>query len=130
MDFFSVKELTTQTGHPVSAWPLVIAKELLDNALDACEDRDIPPVIEIVADASGITVTDNGPGLPEATLKGVLDFTVRASDKEGYVSPARGAQGNALKTLLPMPSVIDPEQGRFIVEAHGQRHVLAFHRGL
>ena len=33
MDFFSEKELTTQTGHDVSEWPLVIVKELIDNAL-------------------------------------------------------------------------------------------------
>jgi hypothetical protein len=124
MDFFSEKELVTQTGHDVNEWPLVIAKELIDNALDACEEADIAPVIEVVADACGITVKDNAGGLPEATLKGALDFTVRASNREAYVAPDRGAQGNALKTLIPMPRVIDPENGRFIVQAHGKRHVI------
>ncbi len=41
MDFFSEKELVTQTGHEIGDWPLVIPKELTDNALDACEDADI-----------------------------------------------------------------------------------------
>jgi len=100
MDFFSERELVTQTGHDVSEWPLVITKELIDNALDACEETDIAPHIEVVADASGITVIDNGPGLPDATLQGALDFTVRASNREAYVAPDRGAQGNALMTLL------------------------------
>jgi DNA topoisomerase VI subunit B len=124
MDFFSEKELVTQTGHGIGEWPLVIVKELLDNAHDGCEDANIAPVINVAADACGITVSDNGPGLPEPTLKGALDFNVRVSDKEAYVSPCRGAQGNALKTLIPMPVVIDPNAGKFIVCAHGKRHVI------
>lgn len=28
MDFFSEKELTTQTGHGIEEWPLVVVKEL------------------------------------------------------------------------------------------------------
>ncbi len=124
MDFFSEKELVTQTGHERGEWPLVILKELIDNSLDACEDADIPPVIRVVADAGGISVIDNGPGLPEATLSGALDFTIRTSNREAYVSPCRGAQGNALKTLIPMARVLDPEDGRFIVQAHDKRHVI------
>jgi hypothetical protein len=124
MDFFSEKELVTQTGHNIQEWPLVIVKELTDNSLDACEEADIAPVIEITADASGITLKDNGPGLPESTIKGALNFTVRASNREAYVAPDRGAQGNALKTLLPMPRVIDPEGGKFIIETQGKRHII------
>src|SRR6516165_511877 len=75
MDFFTEKELVTQTGHEVRDWPLVIVKELVDNALDACEDADIAPIVLVTADAAGITVTDNGPGLPETTLEGAMDFT-------------------------------------------------------
>jgi hypothetical protein len=122
MDFFSEKELVTQTSHDRAEWPLVIVKELLDNALDACEEADIAPVLGVTADASGITVTDNGPGLPEATLRAALDFRIRASNREAYVSPCRGAQGNALKTLLPMPRVLDPDHGKLIITAHGRRH--------
>jgi DNA topoisomerase VI subunit B len=124
MDFFSEKELVTQTGHEKDDWFLVIPKELLDNALDAAENADTALVIDVTADANGIAIQDNGPGLPETTLEGALDFTVRVSDKEAHVSPCRGSQGNALKTLLPMPWVLDPESGRFIVEAQGKRQVL------
>jgi hypothetical protein len=124
MDFFSEKELVTQTGHDIGEWPLVILKELIDNSLDACEEANICPVIDVAADACGIAVRDNGPGLPEATLKGALDFTVRASNREAYVAPDRGAQGNALKTLLPMPVVIDPEHGKLTIQACGKRHVI------
>jgi len=124
MDFFSQKELVTQIGHDVSEWPCVIAKELVDNALDAGDEADVPPVITITADATGITVSDNGPGLPESTLAGALDYSVRTSNREAYVAPDRGAQGNALKTLIPMPYVLDPDHGRVLVTAHGKRHVI------
>jgi hypothetical protein len=122
MDFFSEKELVTQTGHEREEWPLVVLKELIDNALDACEEADTPPVIEVFADPAGITVKDNGPGLPEDTLKGALDFTLRVSNREAYVAPDRGAQGNALKTLLPMPRVLDSDGGKLIITARGKRH--------
>jgi hypothetical protein len=125
MDFFSEKELVTQTGHELADWPLVFVKELLDNAIDACEEADVAPVIEVTADETGISVSDNGPGLPESTLKAAMNFSVRASNREAYVSPTRGAQGNALKTLLAMPLVVDPDHGRLIVQAHGKRHSIS-----
>lgn len=43
MDFFTESELTRQIGYPQNLWPLVLLKELIDNALDACESADIPP---------------------------------------------------------------------------------------
>jgi DNA topoisomerase VI subunit B len=124
LDFFNKKELITQTGHAVEEWPQVFIKELIDNSLDACEEADISPVITVTADAAGISVKDDGPGLRESTLKGAMDFTIRASNREAYVAPDRGAQGNALKTLLPMAGVLDPKHGKFIVAAHGKRHVI------
>ena len=46
-EFSSEKELVNQTGHAVEDWPLVILKELVDNALDACEEAGTAPAIEI-----------------------------------------------------------------------------------
>lgn len=124
MDFFSERELKIQTDHDVEEWPLVVVKELFNNALDACEEAEIPPVVSVTADPSSITVSDNGPGLPEETLRGAMDFTVRVSSREAYISPCRGAQGNALKTLLPMPQVLDPKHGKLIITTGGKRHVI------
>jgi DNA topoisomerase VI subunit B len=42
-EFCSQKELINQTGHNIPDWPLVILKELLDNALDASEEAGIAP---------------------------------------------------------------------------------------
>jgi hypothetical protein len=56
LDFASEKELIAQTGHRPAQWPLVVLKELVDNAIDACEEADIAPSIVITADRTGITV--------------------------------------------------------------------------
>jgi len=99
LDFCSEKELTAQMGHEREHWPLVVVKELLDNALDACEEAGTAPTIAVAVDATSILVSDNGPGMPAATIDGTLDYSVRVSSREAYVSPTRGAQGNALKTI-------------------------------
>src|SRR5215813_1152590 len=126
LDFASEKELIAQTGHRPAQWPLVVLKELVDNAIDACEEADIAPSIVITVDRTGITVADNGPGIPAATVKGVLDFTVRVSSREAYISPTRGAQGNALKCIVAMPYVLDGSRGRVEIEACGIHHAITF----
>jgi DNA topoisomerase VI subunit B len=126
LDFCNRKELIAQTGHQPDAWPLVALKELLDNALDAAEDASVPPVVNVTVNEQGIHVADNGPGIPAETIQGVLDFSVRVSSREAYVSPTLGAQGNALKTILAMPFVLDGEQGQIAIEARGLRHVITF----
>ncbi len=111
LDFCSRKELIAQTGHQPDAWPLVVLKELLDNACDACEEAEVAPEVTIRVNDEGITVTDNGPGIPPETITDILDFSVRVSSREAYVAPDRGAQGNALKTIVAMPFVLDGERG-------------------
>jgi DNA topoisomerase VI subunit B len=53
-EFCSARELTNQTGHAVEDWPLVVLKELVDNALDAAEEAGVAPVIEIAVSKDGI----------------------------------------------------------------------------
>ncbi len=95
LDFCSRKELIAQTGHQPDAWPLVVLKELVDNSLDACEEAEVAPQITIQVDDAGITVIDNGPGIPAETVAGVLDFSMRVSSREAYVAPDRGARGSS-----------------------------------
>jgi DNA topoisomerase VI subunit B len=83
-------------------------------------------VVSIRADRCGLTVEDNGPGIDDLTIEGVLDFSIRVSSREAYVSPTRGAQGNALKTLIAMPYVIDPQLGSVSIETVGQVHTISF----
>ena len=129
LDFTSRKELEAQTGHEMAQWACVVAKELADNALDACEEAGTAPRVAFAVDTrrGSITVSDNGPGLPPETVTSILDFTTRTSSREAYVGPTRGAQGNALKTLLAIPYVLRRENGdeteaAIIIEARGVRH--------
>jgi hypothetical protein len=131
MEFCTRRELVNQTGHDVPEWPEVVLKELADNALDACEEGEIAPVISIAVKGHTITVADNGPGIPTNTIKAILDYSIRVSSREAYVSPTRGAQGNALKTILPMSYVLNEHQGeeaagKTIIETNGAAHHITF----
>jgi hypothetical protein len=127
-DFCGVDELTKQCGHAPEEWPLVILKELVDNGLDSCEETDVAPEIKIAVstECCEITVSDNGPGLPTETITDVLDFSVRVSSREAYVSPSRGQQGNALKTLVSMTFALDGSEGRTLIESHDQAREIIF----
>ncbi len=105
MEYFSPEELTKQIGHDIEQWPLAITKELIDNALDACEAIPVAPLITVTLDGDRISVADNAKGLPESTLLGSQDYAVTVSDKAHYRAPLRGRQGNALKTVWAAPFV-------------------------
>jgi DNA topoisomerase VI subunit B len=131
MEFCTKRELVNQTGHDSDYWHLVVLKEAIDNALDAAEDAEIAPVLSVTVVPGSITIEDNGPGIPAETIKSVIDYDVRVSTNEAYVSPTRGAQGNALKTILPMGYVMDAHRGegaagRTTIESHGIAHHIEF----
>jgi DNA topoisomerase VI subunit B len=126
LDFCSERELTKQIGHSSDQWPLVILKELVDNAIDAAEEASIAPVIQVEVADGTITITDNGPGIPAETVADVLDFSVRVSSREAYASPTRGAQGNALKTIIAMAFALDGARGETVIESRGTRHEITF----
>jgi hypothetical protein len=149
MEFCTEKELVAQTGHESYQWPRVVIKELVDNGIDACEDAEIAPVIKVTittgtkpkklrrssrsrsrsrsAKPTRIVIEDNGPGIPTETITGIIDYNVRISSREAYISPTRGRQGNALKTLLPMAYVLGGKvKGETWIEARGVKHQIRF----
>jgi DNA topoisomerase VI subunit B len=134
MEFCTKRELQNQTGHSVWEWPLVVLKELMDNALDECEEAEVAPVISITVKRETIVVEDNGNGIKTATIKSILDYSIRVSSREAYCSPTRGQQGNALKTILAMGYVLDRERkdgnaeavGVTIIESRGVEHRIEF----
>jgi DNA topoisomerase VI subunit B len=126
LEFCSERELVNQTGHGVHEWPLVTLKELVDNALDATEEAEAEPQLVISVGEGRIVVVDNGPGIDSAVVRGILDYGVRVSSREAYVAPTRGAQGNALKSILAMPFALSGERAETIIEAKGIAHRITF----
>ena len=135
MEFCSKRELENQTSHPVGDWPLVVLKELFDNALDACEEAEVAPIIEVIVGPGFIAISDNADGIAAETIVSIINYNVRASSREAYASPSRGQQGNALKTILAMAYVLDRERGGdinsdavgvTIIESRGIRHRIEF----
>jgi DNA topoisomerase VI subunit B len=128
LDFVGQRELTAQIGHAVQSWPLVIVKELVDNALDGSEEAEAAPSVSITVDTAmgTIVISDQGPGIAAATIADIVNYAIRVSSREAYVSPSRGAQGNALKTILAMGFALTGERGETVIESHGQAHRIIF----
>jgi len=139
MEFCTEKELVAQTGHESYEWPRVITKELVDNGIDACEEAEVSPSIKVTiktgnaksrrrpAKPTRVVIEDNGPGIPPETIAGIIDYNVRVSSREAYISPTRGRQGNALKSILPMAYLLGGEgKGETWIEARGIKHRILF----
>jgi DNA topoisomerase VI subunit B len=124
MEYFTERELSMQLGASREDWPVMLAKELCDNGLDACEAAGTRPEITITVAPDYFQVTDNGPGLPEKVLRDSLNYLVRVSDKAHYVSPSRGQLGNALKCVWAAPFVADSKSGVVEVTTHGMTHIV------
>ena len=126
-EFLELRALQAQTGQPAEAFGHVVVKELIDNALDGAETAGRAPNIDITTRTDDgitfVTVTDNGAGITPATVDDVCDFTVLVSDKARYRGPARGAQGNALKTLLGIPYALGITEP-VVIESAGIHHEL------
>jgi hypothetical protein len=92
------------------------------------EEAGIPPdvLVGVSTRRGEIIVIDNGPGIPAETIADILDYSVRVSSREAYVSPTRGAQGNALKTILAMPFALDGTLGEVLIESQGIAHRIGF----
>jgi DNA topoisomerase VI subunit B len=111
LDFFTEANLSTQIGTERRMWGIAVLKEMIDNALDACETASISPAITVTVTDDGLAVEDNGPGIPRATLEASLDFSKRVSANAYYVSPSRGRLGNALKVLWGVCAVVGKGEG-------------------
>src|SRR5918993_1234754 len=107
-EYFDARELQTQTGQPVSNFAAVAPEVSIE-------------VHEEDGDSIRLAVSDNGPGIPPETVRKILNFNTRTSDKAAYRSPTRGAQGNALKTVIGIPHALGCQEP-VVIEAQGMRH--------
>jgi len=126
-EYFTLDGLQKETGQPPNQFRHMALKELVDNALDAAESAGHAPdvQVEFVETDNGLTLTlaDNGRGIPSGVVERILgDFSASTSDKAGYRSPMRGAQGNALKTVIGMPVALGSDRSRLVIAAAGVQH--------
>lgn len=115
-EYFTDKEMRAQIGYSQNFWPIAILRELIDNALDACEAAGVPPVIEVTVENDVIAVDDNGGGIPDHVVKRSMDYLYRVSDKAYYIAPTRGQMGNALKVIYAAP---------YVMTGHGHVEIIA-----
>jgi DNA topoisomerase VI subunit B len=127
-EYFDSRQLSALTGVAPNQFASVILKESIDNGLDACEMEGVPPKIDIEVrtdqGAIYLTISDNGPGIPPEVVRKILDYNVRVSDKAAYRSPTRGAQGNAMKSIISIPYTLGSREP-VIIRARGVRHEMA-----
>jgi hypothetical protein len=127
-EYLEAKELEAQTGVPRAHFAHVAIRESIDNGLDAAETAGTAPRITLavawLCREVRIAVTDNGAGIAPETVRRILDFETRTSDKAAYVAPSRGQQGNALKTVMGLPCATGGAEP-VIIEAAGIRHAVA-----
>lgn len=101
-EYFSKNLQQIGFSSPIKA-VLTTIKEAVDNSLDACEDADILPSIEVIVEKIGagvmknsdqikITIKDNGPGIDKINVPRVFGEFL-ASSKFGRGRCSRGQQG-------------------------------------
>ena len=97
--YFNREGLRTLTGLSESLWDFAIFKELLDNSLDAL-NKKTDKRIDIEYTDSFFAIYDSGDGITPEILSRIYDFDVYVSSNRDFRRPTRGAQGNALKTII------------------------------
>jgi len=110
MEYLTIDGLTKMTGVPRDQFDVYVLKELIDNALDACELYRIPPLINVSITTKNkflvIKISDNAKGISEGMLKEITNFERFGGTKYFVKKPTRGAQGNALMTVLGISTVM------------------------
>jgi len=113
MLFRSLGTLGQKAGVPVERLPRLVARELVDNGLDAggaCHFGQLD---------GGIFVDDNGPGLPGTDEEIAALFSVRRPMTTSKLirMPTRGALGNGLRVVA---GVVLASGGRLVVSTRGR----------
>ncbi len=102
-EFFSKNRHLLGFDNPTKAL-LTTVREAVDNALDACEEAEILPHLEVSIDDLGenrycLTITDNGPGIVKAQLGKIFGQLLYGS-KFHRLKQSRGQQGIGISAAV------------------------------
>lgn len=127
-EFATLEGLRKRTGLQEELWPYAVIKELFDNAADAAEEAGQAPVIRIaIGDDDVITIEDEGPGVDPDVVERICDYDKQTSSRAVHIVVSRGAQGNALQTIIAAPFVLSGGKPAVtVIESMGARHEITF----
>jgi hypothetical protein len=115
MEYLTLDGLTKMTGVPPHLLDIYTVKELSDNALDEAELTALSPDVQIrlscVDHQLVIEVADRGRGLSPEMIKEITNFQRFGGTKYFVKKPTRGAQGNALMTIVGLVAALWRAQG-------------------
>jgi hypothetical protein len=120
-DWTQYRSLTTlcqKAGVPQDDLPALVAKELADNALDACKGGDECEV-GLLADGGGFWVADFGEGF-DGTDQEIADlFSIKRPMRSSKLIrlPTRGALGNGLRVVA---GAVLASNGSLVVHTRGR----------
>ena len=121
-EFFSKNRHLLGFDNPTKAL-LTTVREAVDNALDACEEAEILPTIEVQIDdlennRYRVTITDNGPGIVKSQLSRIFGQLLYGS-KFHRLKQSRGQQGIGISAAVMygqmttgQPSVVVSKTGK------------------
>jgi hypothetical protein len=116
MEYLTLDGLTKMTGVQPHVMDLYTLKELIDNALDAAELTALCPDISVAVCCEDriltLEVEDRGDGSSPEMVREVTNFERFGGTKYFIKKPTRGAQGNALMTIVGLVAALWREQGR------------------
>ncbi len=114
---------------------LTTLKEAVDNSLDACEDHEILPEIDVVIEKIGtgtlkntdlirIKISDNGPGLDAEEVTKVFGEYL-ASSKFGRGRCSRGQQGIGISAATTWAQLTSAKGATVITKTKGMRQAVS-----
>jgi len=93
--FRTIDDLSHKAGVPRDKIASLVAKELMDNALDASESCEVG----LLDDHAGFFVQDHGPGLDPAQVADLFSIKRPLKSTKLLRLPSRGALGNGLRVV-------------------------------
>ena len=93
--FRTIGGLSSKAGVPRDMIASLVAKELMDNALD----ESVPSEVGLLEDNAGFFVQDHGPGLEPAEVADLFSIKRPLKSTKLLRLPSRGALGNGLRVV-------------------------------